>query len=295
MQDYARDSRQGLDNERKAVGQLVARPAVDAYPLACFPVSGRLCGTRLRCSGLERIRLRANPGTKAFEQPITGLLICCAWESRRQEAEIRRCCTTCEGGELAPIELSSPAPRNQHLAQPGRAARQTPGQHDNETCPQCDLGSCARAITKPPGGKAERLSCPSQEKTPPISKYYDSPENPNNSKRCGSDPAKGAGAWGIAALEARSAQPVRRFPIQAGNLLGLCTFSRCADCSFQTPAGRSLGPPAEKAVPSLPVLWTNPRFPFNRAACSSSASSPVAHQLPDGPHCAHTMREPRDR
>ena len=34
------------------------------------------------------------------------------------------------------------------------------------------------------------------------------------------------------------------------------------------PAGRSLGPTAEKAVPFLPVLWTDPRFPYsiNRAA-----------------------------
>jgi hypothetical protein len=36
------------------------------------------------------------------------------------------------------------------------------------------------------------------------------------------------------------------------------------------PAGRSLGPTAEKAVPFLSVLWTDPRFPYsiNRAASS---------------------------
>jgi len=46
------------------------------------------------------------------------------------------------------------------------------------------------------------------------------------------------------------------FPTQAaGTKFDFCTFLNCADCSSQTPAGRSFGPTAEKAVPSLPVLF----------------------------------------
>jgi hypothetical protein len=47
-------------------------------------------------------------------------------------------------------------------------------------------------------------------------------------------------------------------------------FVRLPIARMSLPAGRSLGPTAEKAVPFLSVLWTDPRFPYsiNRAASS---------------------------
>jgi len=48
------------------------------------------------------------------------------------------------------------------------------------------------------------------------------------------------------------------------------------------PAGRSLGPTAEKAVPFLSVLWTDPRFRYSiTALLLRNSLNPSARQLPD--------------